>query len=191
MRYVDPAEAIIQAERDYGEVVNKANSYVWDSFHRKSKYRIETIGDTFIDVSSSGPDSDTEAYDTESEFENNGSNDSMTICLDQMLKYNEVYKDINSLLSGNNTVMSVLKENIEGDVLNLTGCTLDSVLYYVGRGYPVLAMTDRGNAVLIIGFDDKNTVIYNPLDTEVRKMGINDSRAFFESYGNKFISYIK
>ena len=189
--YVDPAEAIIQAERDYGEVVNKANSYVWDSFHRKSKYRIETIGDTFIDVSSSGPDSDTEAYDTESEFENNGSNDSMTICLDQMLKYNEVYKDINSLLSGNNTVMSVLKENIEGDVLNLTGCTLDSVLYYVGRGYPVLAMTDRGNAVLIIGFDDKNTVIYNPLDTEVRKMGINDSRAFFESYGNKFISYIK
>ena len=63
--YVDPAEAIIQAERDYGEVVNKANSYVWDSFHRKSKYRIETIGDTFIDVSSSGPDSDTEAYDTE------------------------------------------------------------------------------------------------------------------------------
>lgn len=52
-------------------------------------------------------------------------------------------------------------------------------------------MTDRGNAVLIIGFDDKNTVIYNPLDTEVRKMGINDSRAFFESYGNKFISYIK
>ena len=115
----------------------------------------------------------------------------MTICLDQMLKYNEVYKDINSLLSGNNTVMSVLKENIEGDVLNLTGCTLDSVLYYVGRGYPVLAMTDRGNAVLIIGFDAKNTVIYNPLDTEVRKMGINDSRAFFESYGNKFISYIK
>ena len=192
--YTDPAEAVIQAEELFGEVVNKGDAYIWESGHRKNKYRIETIGDTFISDLAENPfDSDVSEGEDElpdGAFESSNNAGSMTICLEQMLKYNEIYKDVDTLLSGDNTVMSVLRENIDGDVLNLTGCTLDSVLYYVGRGIPVLAMTERGNAVLIVGFDSKNTVIYNPLDTEIRKMGINDSRAYFESYGNKFVSYI-
>lgn len=191
--YNDPAEAVGRAEELFGEVVDKNDNYIWESGHRKSKYRIETIGDTFIaDTAMAGGNE--ELTDTENAsddtFESTNSAGSMTICLEQMLKYNEIYKDADTLLSGSNTVLSVLRQNIKGDVVNLTGCTLDSVLYYVGRGNPVLAMTERGNAVLIVGFDSKNTVIYNPLDTEIRKMGINDSRAYFEGFGNKFVSYI-
>lgn len=198
--YTDPADAVVQAEELFGEVVNKGDAYIWESGHRKNKYRIETIGDTFIsdlapqtenindEESSDSPDNGT--YDDSFESTSNAES-SMTLCLEQILKYNEVYKDADTLLSGNNTVLSVLRDNLDADVLNLTGCTLDSVLYYVGRGNPVLAMTEGGNAVLIIGFDSKNTVIYNPLDTEIRKMGINDSRAYFEGYGNRFVSYIK
>ena len=201
--YTDPADAVILAEELFGEVVNKGNAYIWESGHRKNKYRIETIGDTFISDIASAPmqleDDEIEDYGEAvgeeiagAAFESTAKNaGSMTICLEQILKYNEIYKDADTLLAGKNTVMSVLKENMDGDVLNLTGCTLDSVLYYVGRGYPVLAMTDKGNAVLIVGFDPKNTVIYNPLDTEIRKMGINDSRELFEGYGNRFVSYIK
>ncbi|MDO4188017.1 MAG: hypothetical protein Q4D29_03430 [Lachnospiraceae bacterium] len=194
--YNDPAEAVIKAEELFGEVVNKGDSYVWESGHRKSKFRIETIGDTFIsdivtEENSSNETDENQGSTPLETFESVNRAGSMTICLEQMLKYNEIYKDADTLLAGNNTVMSVLRDNIDGDVLNLTGCTLDSVLYYVGRGMPVLAMTERGNAVLIVGFDSKNTVIYNPLDTEIRKMGINDSRAYFEGFGNKFVSYIK
>lgn len=196
--YTDPADAVVKAEELFGEVVNKSDSYVWESCHRRSKYRIETIGDTFITEEPPVQDNADEVENEESEtqtyddsFDSTHRVGSMTICLEQILKYNEIYKDADTLLSGDNTVLSVLDENIDGDVLNLTGCTLDSVLYYVGRGYPVLAMTDRGNAVIIVGYDSKNTVIYNPLDTEIRKMGINDSRAFFEGFGNKFVSYIK
>ena len=190
--YTDPAEAVITADELFGEVVNKSNSYVWESGHRKNKYRIETIGDTFIsDIVVTGEENNNTDSEVSETSEGTASAGAMTLCLEQILKYNEIYKDADTLLSGNNTVLSVLSNNINGDVLNLTGCTLDSVLYYVGRGYPVLAMTERGNAVIIVGFDAKNTVIYNPLDTEIRKMGINDSREYFELYGNKFISYIK
>lgn len=186
----DPADAVVLAEDKYGEVINREGEYVWESGHRKTKFRIETIGDTFMDnvvqteasENPDNPDSPEEQISTVT---------SPTICVEQMLKYNEIYKDADTLLSGNSTVLSVLKDNLDADVLNLTGCTLDSVLYYVGRGYPVLAMLNDGNAVLIIGYDSKNTVIYNPLDTEIRKMGINDSREYFESNGNRFISYIK
>lgn len=192
--YTDPAASVINAEELFGEVVNKSNGYVWESCHRKSKYQIETIGDTFItDIypKEDNNESTDDELNDEDYADNTSDNGSMTVCLEQILKYNEIYKDADTLLSGGNTVLSVLESNIDGDVLNLTGCTLDSVLYYVGKGYPVLAMTDGNNAVLIIGYDSKNTVIYNPLDTEIRKMGINDSREFFERYGNKFISYVK
>lgn len=195
--YTDPAEAVIIAEELFGEVVNKSNTYIWESCHRKSKYRIETIGDTFIsDIVASDFDvvdeSDSVSDDdgVQAGSKNANGNGAMRLCLEQILKYNDIYKDADTLLSGNNTVMSVLANNIKGDVLNLSGCTLDSVLYYVGNGNPVLAMTDRGNAVLIVGYDPLNTVIYDPNDTEIRKMGINDSKAYFESLGNKFISYI-
>jgi len=196
--YSDPAEAVILADETYGEVVDKRNTYVWESGHRKSSARIETIGTTFISDLAPGmveqSEGDVPEENTSSEidaFNTGGGAGSMTICLEQMLEYNEIYKDADTLLANGNTVLSVLENNIEGDILNLTGCSLDCVLYYVGKGYPVLAMTDSGNAVLIVGYDPKNTVIYNPLDTEIRKMGINDSRAYFEGFGNKFVSYIE
>lgn len=185
--FVDPADAVVEAEELYGEVVNKKNGYVWESGHRKTKSRIETIGDKFIeDVTETVIDPE-----TGEPVEQASSQASMTICLEQILKYNEIYKDADTLLSDGKTVLSVLNENIDGDVLNLTGCTLDSVLYYVGRDYPVLAMLNDGNAVIIVGYDSKNTVIYNPLDNEIRKMGINDSRAYFDLNGNRFITYIE
>lgn len=193
--YTDPSEAVTLADNLFGEVINKNNEYVWESCHRKNSYRIETIGDTFIsDIVTVESTEETEVENLANDSGDNAQMSrigSMSVCLEQILKYNEIYKDVDTLLSENKTVLSVLRDNLDADVLDLTGCSLDCVLYYVGRGYPVLAMTDRGNAVIIVGFDSKNTVIYNPLDTEIRKMGINDSREFFERYGNKFVSYVK
>ena len=50
-----------------------------------------------------------------------------------------------------------------------------------------------GSSVLLIGFNEKNTVIMNP-DAQgdlVYKMGMNDSKEWFEENGNKFITYIR
>lgn len=57
----------------------------------------------------------------------------------------------------------ILKDNLEQSrVLDLTGVSLDSVLYYVNQDIPVLVMTEEGEAVLLIGFNEMNTVIMNP-----------------------------
>ncbi|MCR5735111.1 MAG: hypothetical protein K6G22_10935, partial [Lachnospiraceae bacterium] len=74
-------------------------------------------------------------------------------------------------------------------VLDLSGCSLKSVLYYVSVGSPVLAVVDDLNTVLIIGYDSKNTIIFNPVDGTIKKHGMNDSAAWFEANGNSFISY--
>ena len=77
------------------------------------------------------------------------------------------------------------------EVLDLTGCPLDAVLYYVNQDIPVLAMLQDGSAVLVIGFNEQNTVIMNPEKGTVYKVGMNDSTEWFEQNGNCFITYIR
>ena len=53
-----------------------------------------------------------------------------------------------------------------------------------------MAMMNDGSAVLIIGFNDLNTVLMNPETGTVYKYGMNDSEKLFEENGNHFITYI-
>ena len=88
--------------------------------------------------------------------------------------------------------MEILRNNLpDAQILELSGCTLNAVLYYVDREIPVLAMLGDGNAVLIVGFNELNTVLMDPLTGEVYKKGMNDSTEWFEENGNSFITYIR
>ena len=80
---------------------------------------------------------------------------------------------------------------MKGTVINLTGCSVDTVLYYVNAGMPVLAVTGEKQGLLIVGYDNLNIVVMNPENRRlVYKMGMNDSMKYFEEKGNYFISYI-
>jgi len=117
---------------------------------------------------------------------------SLAVCLDVMLAYEGVMRNSEYLLEQGETVRQVLEENLENvQVLDLTGCSLESVLYYPDREIPVLAMLNDGNAVLIIGFNEMNVVLMNPESGTVYKMGMNDAQTWFEENGNEFLSYVK
>lgn len=75
-------------------------------------------------------------------------------------------------------------------VLDLKGCTLDEVLYFVSEGRAVEAKTPDG-FVLIVGYDYYNVLLYDPQKQETYYGGMNDSTALFEAGGNEFITYIK
>ena len=77
------------------------------------------------------------------------------------------------------------------EVLNLTGCTLDEVLYCVSQGHAVIALKPDGSTVNIVGYDSYNTILCDPGSDETYYYGINDSTSLFEEAGNVFISYIK
>lgn len=79
----------------------------------------------------------------------------------------------------------------EGTVIDLSGCTLDSVLYEVSAQRPVVAKTGKKTSVVIVGYDEYNTYLYDPNKKEVYPYGMNDSTALFEKAGNIFISYIE
>ncbi len=95
-----------------------------------------------------------------------------------------------AILSGNMDV-EYLEEAIGKDVIELTGCTMEQILYFVGRGRPVLADTPDG-PVIITGYDDYgNTILLKPGETETYFCGPLDSEAMFEEAGNHFVTCLE
>ena len=89
--------------------------------------------------------------------------------------------------------VGALKEAVkeEGTVLDLTGCTLDSVLYEISAQRPVIVKTGENTSLLMVGYDAYNTYLYDPATGETSPYGMNDSTALFEKAGNVFITYIE
>lgn len=88
---------------------------------------------------------------------------------------------------------SVLKEGLKdvGTVMDLSGCSLESVLYEVSAQRPVIAKTGAAASVVIIGYDEYNTYLYDPIKQEIYPYGMNDSTELFANAGNIFITYIE
>lgn len=79
----------------------------------------------------------------------------------------------------------------KGTIIDLSGCTLDSVLYEISAQRPVIAKTGNDTSVVIVGYDEYNTYLYYPDTGEIKPYGMNDSTELFEKAGNIFISYIE
>ena len=168
--YGNEDQAVDAAESEAGVVLNSAGNYVWKKTIRSTRNQIMAIQ----------PDMVTEERD------------SLAVALDTMLSYEGIMRNSAYMLQSGETIRSILEGALsECQVLDLSGCSLDAVLYYVDRDIPVLVMLQDGNAVLLIGFNEMNTVIMNPQTGTIYKMGINDSKTWFKENGNRFITYIR
>lgn len=89
--------------------------------------------------------------------------------------------------------LEVLEESVkdQGKILNLSGCTLESVLYEISAQRPVIAATGDGKSVVIIGYDEYNTYLYYPDTGQTGPFGMNDSTLVFSNAGNIFYCYME
>lgn len=119
-----------------------------------------------------------------------GTKDSLAVCLDTMLRLQGVSRNTEIMLNRGESVYDILNSNLSNAyILNLTGCTMDMMLYYVNQDIPVLAYMNDGTALLIIGFNEQNIVLFDPTEGTIYKKGMNDSREMFAENGNRFMTY--
>ena len=164
-----PREAIERAEESSGSVTARGGFYIWRAERLHTSNQIMAIEGTAADEERS----------------------SLEVCLDVILTYEGVTRNTGYLLEQGKTVAEILQENLENvQVLELTGCSLSSVLYYPDREIPVLALLEDGNAVLITGFNERNVVLMDPQTGRISWMGLNDAAAWFEENGNMFVSCV-
>lgn len=168
--YVNPGKAVDLAYRTAGVVVDDDGDYVWKRETRSTRNQIMAI-------------TENEATETRG---------SLAVCLDTILKYEGISRNTQSRLNQGDTVFDILEGDLQNcTILDLSGCSLDAVLYYVNMDIPVLATLEDGNAVLIVGFNELNIVVMDPSDGTLEKRGMNDSTEWLQENGNQFISYIR
>lgn len=167
--YENAGLAVCRAYDISGIVMNETGDYIWKKTTRNYKNQIMAIEQSSLkdDVSS------------------------IAVCMDVMLEYEGVVRNSQYMLSQNQSVIDILKDALtDYEVLDLTGCSLDMVLYYVNMDIPVLLMLDDENAVLVIGFNEKEIVIMNPLKDDIYKVTMEEAVDWFEENGNCFITYM-
>ncbi len=162
-------EAIERAQECAGNVLDSQFNYVWERGHRKTKVKLMDVGKAPM-----GP----------------GTN-SVEICANTILQIEGKGQNVLAGIQPGASLVDGLKEGLESEnVYNLSGTTLSQVLYYVNRGYPVMAMLDSDTMGLIVGYDKLNTIVMNPERGEVYYVGMNDSTEMFEKAGNIFFAYL-
>lgn len=162
------SEAIECAQEQVGVVVGEKQQCIWERGNLQTRAQLENYAFN-------------KTYAV---------NESLGACISLMCEKQGATLDSQKLLSNGETVLSILEKNIKANVLCLSGCSLDEVRYFVSKGNPVLAMTDKEHAVLIVGYDEFNISVLDPVTGTTYKVGLDDGATMFEGAGNVFISYI-
>ena len=101
-------------------------------------------------------------------------------------------EDIPEIIRSGSWDKAALQEGLgdKGTVIDLTGCSLENVLYEISAQRAVVAKTGADSSVVIVGYDEYNTYLLDPSTQEVKPYGMNDSTALFQKAGNVFITYL-
>ena len=162
-------KAIIAADEQMGIVVDSNQHYIWKRGRVSIKSPISGIS-----VGSTDTEANTSAQ-----------------CISAMMVLQGENIEVNELLAQGETPISVLSNALKDcTVLDLTGCSLSEVLYYVNLGNPVYARNGENEALLIVGYDALNITVFDPSTGTNRKIGMNDATEMFSAQGNVFISYL-
>ena len=146
--FTNPAKAVNLASSIAGIVTNNQGVYLYERSNRLVKNQIMAFVEEKVDED----------------------RNSIAVCLDAMLRKEGVMRSTSVFLEQGQSVLEILNNNLEkAQILDLTGCNMDAVLYYPNIEIPVLALLEDGNAVLIVGYNDKNVLIFEPTSGKIYK----------------------
>ncbi|MDE6905215.1 MAG: hypothetical protein K2P76_09835 [Lachnospiraceae bacterium] len=161
--------AVSTANEKMGVVIGEQQQYIWKRARKSQQEALEISVGT-----------------------EDAGGSSIAQCVSAMLERESVNIEVAALIGQGKTPKEILETTMEGvTALDLTGCSLEEVLYYISLGNPVFAMKSDTDAVLVAGYDSLNVILYHPLDSSMEKMGMEDAGEMFENAGNVFLGYLK
>ena len=120
-----------------------------------------------------------------------GASDRLKGCITGILRKEGVKEDISDRLASGENAQAILSELLPGTVMDLSGCTLKQLFYYLNLGTPVIALSEDLGPILLIGYDQYNVELYDPVGGTVFKKGQNDAEEYFRQAGSQFLGYVK
>lgn len=166
--YEDPAEAIRKADEQMGVVVSGSHMVVWE---RSGSFLMNSIAGL-------------EMQEATSKVSN------LAACAYMVLKADHFSVDAQKMSAKNRSLYEMLGQYMDEPV-NLTGLTLEQVLYFVSSGKYVIGMTGKSTAVVICGYDTKTVSTYNPANGKKETKSRAEMEKIFHDAGDKYVSYLK
>ena len=165
--YESAAKAIKEADNRMGVVVSSNHQVVWE---RSGAFIQNTIGGLNLTRAEGGVSN-------------------LSACVHMLLKANHYDVAAKSLVGKNQMPYDVLARYLQRP-MNLKGCTLEEVLYFVSGNKPVIAMTGDRTAVVIGGYTTTQLTMYNPASGKKETVSRSAYEKIFNDAGNHFISYM-
>ncbi len=160
-------QAIQEADRQMGVVVSSEHQVVWE---RSGSFLQNNVGG--MEMIRAGSTVSNEAA-----------------CAAMVLRQNHIPADPEQLTKQNKTLYGMLGEYLNNPV-NLKGCTLDQVLYFVSGNKPVIAATGDGKAVVISGYTTTQLYLFNPEKNAEVVVNRHEYENIFKRAGSQFVSYM-
>lgn len=163
------SEAIGKANETMGVVIGDGQSYIWKRARKTSCSSLAvTVGDS------------------------DATGSSIAKCISALLQTKEINLNVQELLASGDTPKQVLEDSMqECRILDLSGCSVEELLYYISNGTPVFAMINDNDAVLLVGYDAANIVYYDPASEKNVSKPMEEAQAIFSQAGDTFFTYIE
>lgn len=166
--YASAADAIRQANENQGLVVSESQKYVWERGNRSLVYDIAGV--------------DLSPYQEEN---------TLAAALNRLFAYEGKTVDAAGEMAVGKKPIEILQEQFLGNVLDLHGCSPEELCYILGKGTPIIAMTDLNNAVLLIGYNDSMITYVKPDTGEKVSVPYEELEALTVASGNTYLGYLK
>ncbi|MBR2045909.1 MAG: hypothetical protein IJ958_07235 [Agathobacter sp.] len=166
----DAAEAIRMANANYGVVVDSDVNYVFKRARNTTQTALGNLSPNEADVNAS----------------------SMIKCVSIMLKKEGAGIGVTDLVGAGQTPIEIVTSTFKDyRVLELNGCKIDDLLYFIDQGTPVLAKTGADQAILLTGYSSNYIYYYEPSSGQTKTIGYTEIESLFYQGGNYFIAYVK
>lgn len=163
------ADAILCANENLGVVVDNNQQYVWMRARKSIQNAFSGLKVNNADKGAS----------------------SVVQAVSAMLDYRGAGLSVKQLVDNGATPKSVLEDTLKDSVvLDVSGCTVNEILFYVSQGSPVFAMTGSKSAVLVTGYSQTNIYYFDPADHATKSMSIDAADERFTKAGNLFFTYL-
>lgn len=166
--YASAADAIRQANENQGLVVSESQKYVWERGNRSLVYDIAGV--------------DLSPYQE---------GNTLAAALNRLFAYEGKTVDAAGEMAAGKKPIEILQEQFLGNVLDLQGCSPEELCYILGKGTPIIAMTDLNNAVLLIGYNDSMITYVKPDTGEKISVPYEELEALTVASGNTYLGYLK
>lgn len=161
-----PGEAIAMADEATGSVIGSDGAVIWSRGVKAASAELRDIAP--VTSQSAG--------------------NSLMACVRMLFNYFNVEADTAQYRVEDGLLVDWVAQYLHSHVMKLSGITLDEALYYVHMKNPVIAVNEKGEAILVTGYDKTSVNVIRPEGGRKVRLSLREAENFLGGRDYYFIA---